>query len=153
MHDYWCTRYHCLMIYFYFMCTGILPVCISLYNSVRSLGIGVTVVSCYVGAGNFTQVLWKSSQCSSQLSHVCSLVWDFKQNNGQASVLGMCLKQSCITSCGFLHLPSMHLRQCADKRHSLCLPSSSCVSLHVFSLRPFPVRLALCPGLERLKRH
>ena len=31
------------------------------------------VVSCHVGAGNLTQVLWKMNQCSELLSHFSSL--------------------------------------------------------------------------------
>jgi hypothetical protein len=48
-------------IYLYFMSIGVLPVCMSVWGC-HILNLQ-TVVSCHVGAENWTWVLWKSSQC------------------------------------------------------------------------------------------
>lgn len=61
------------------MYMGILPVCYVSTHAclvqgkkrvLASLELELkTIVGCHVGAGGQTQVLWKSSQCSEQLSH------------------------------------------------------------------------------------
>ena len=55
------------MIYFY-LCALVFCLHLCLYEGVGFHGTGVTAVSCHVGAGNWTQNLWKISQCSSPLS-------------------------------------------------------------------------------------
>ena len=55
------------IIYFHFMCIGVLPVCLCMWGSQL-----VVVVSWHVIAGIWTWVLWKSSQCPLLLSHLSS---------------------------------------------------------------------------------
>ena len=63
-----------LKVYFYFMCLGVLPACMSTYpvcSALRStlgvwdpLEVELTVGSCHVSAGSGTRILWKSSKGS-----------------------------------------------------------------------------------------
>jgi hypothetical protein len=76
-------------VYEYFMCMSVSPAYVFLYHlhswypwksgeDTRSLGLEWQMaVSHHVDAGNWTQVLWNSRQCSESLSHLPSLMLEF----------------------------------------------------------------------------
>lgn len=56
-----------LIVHFYFMCIGVLPICVPVWGCQipQNWEVGQqTVVSCHVVAEDWTPGLWKSSQCS-----------------------------------------------------------------------------------------
>ena len=71
-----CTDLYVYLLVCFFMCMGVCPACMSLITCMPGAHRGQerlldtlrlelqTVVSCYVGGGTQSWVLWKNSQCS-----------------------------------------------------------------------------------------
>jgi hypothetical protein len=90
-----CSGVHCVssdmlnqvLCFYYFICTGVLPACVSVHHCalmptedrtgllIPTGRVLQTVVNHHIGAGNQTQIRWQSSRCSSLLSISPALKW------------------------------------------------------------------------------
>lgn len=128
------------MIYFYFICFGILTECISVKGCQIPWDASQSAESYQLGVGdwNWTWVLWKSHQLSEQLSHLSSpslghfyAIWFHKSDlrNDQTKVWGQTDDLRCGTRIGHYRIPCpleikyAHFSLCTDLRKANCRSS------------------------------
>lgn len=118
----WKWKYN---IYIYFMCISVLPLCACVYTMCSALGSQKRalefleleiqiVVKCFVGARNWTLVLWKNSKCSYPLNNLSNFPKNDLKKNWYSLSFKLCLCV-CVCVCAYICTSVLCVCVCVQK--------------------------------------